>query len=98
MEREHRRLTGAVIDQSRHGDEARCAGDGDDLAFLLSDHVRQERLDGVKIAEEVDAEELLQVLGRRLEDGVGMGDTSVVDEDGYRTQRRSYFIGDGSHG
>jgi hypothetical protein len=64
------------------------------MPLVLLDHVRQELLDERKVADNVDAEDLADLLVRRLEDGAAEGDAGVVDQDRGVPLRRADCVGD----
>jgi len=98
MQRQHARLTRAVIGQ-RCGRHVAChACNADNVTLLRRDHVRQEGLDGVEVRDKVDVEQLAQLVGLGVEDGVHVGDAGVVDEDGGRAEKGADGGGDFVHG
>jgi hypothetical protein len=56
------------------------------MTFLVLDHVRKEGLSCVIVRNDVDVEELLKPLRSRLKDSVGVRNTSIVDENGWRSK------------
>ena len=51
------------------------------MPLVLLDHVRQELLDERKVADDIHAENLADLLVRRLEESAAVGDAGVVDQD-----------------
>lgn len=80
VEREQARLGCAVIDQVGHCHETRHAGCAHDVALFLRDHVRQECLDQVEVAQQVDVEQLAQVIRARIQYAVSVRNARIIDE------------------
>lgn len=59
------------------------------MALFLRDHIGEEFLDCTPMAENIDVEELLQALGWDIEYGVGISDTSIIDQNGGSPQVRA---------
>lgn len=76
-----------VICHAGHANVGRSAGNGDDMALVVGDHIRKERLHRVPVAQHVDVEDLAKLLGRRIQNCVRSGNAGIVDEDGGRAQR-----------
>lgn len=82
MKGQRARFGGRVVGYAGAGHEAGHAGHGHNVPLVLLDHGRQELAHRVPVAEQVDAENLLQLARRRVDDGVRGADSSVVDENG----------------
>lgn len=81
MKRQYRCFARRVVCHSCHSDVTRRTSYGDYMSLVLSNHVRQEGLDRVPIAQDIYIEELTQVCVRGVKDGVAGEDAGVVDED-----------------
>jgi hypothetical protein len=84
MQRQHARLRRAVIHRTRATEVTRHTRHGDNMSLLRFHHARQELLDQRPVAKQVHAEDLLEELLGRVEDGVHDRDARIVDQDAGR--------------
>lgn len=89
MEGEHAGLGRGVAGARRHGDEAGHAGDGDDVAVVLRDHVRQERLRHPEVRRQVDPHRPLQRRIALVQNQLPAPDPRVVDHHARHTDFRA---------
>lgn len=64
------------------------------MALLARDHSREEFLDRVPVADEVDVEDLLEVLVGDIEDAERPANAGVVDENGRVAELGLDLVGD----
>ena len=81
VEAQNSRLRRCIICQASDAYEACSACDRHDMALIMPEHVWQESLGGVPVAEDVYVEDLSEVRVGCGEDGMGCQKASVVDED-----------------
>lgn len=93
MERERTGLRPAVRSHLAQRDETGHTGDGDDVAVVFGDHVRDELLGHPVVGEGVYFVGLADVLFGFVEDGAFEGDAGIVDEDGWAGVLRADQVG-----
>ena len=70
-----------IVDQLRRGDESGQGGDCHDHAVVSGDHVREEGFGEAEVGEDVECEDALEGGVGGGEDGEGVGEAGVVDQD-----------------
>ena len=94
MEREHAGLGRGVAGARRHRDEAGHAGDGDDVAVVGRDHVRQERLRHPEVRRQVDPHRPLQRRIALVQNQLPAPDPRVVDHHARHADFRTDLVCD----
>lgn len=60
------------------------------MAFLVSDHIGEKLLDEIEMGDKVDIDEFPEPLWGRVQDAVGIGDSSIIAQNRGRSQRLSH--------
>ena len=71
-------VVGGLDKRNKGGD----TGNSNNVALVVGDHVGEELLAQGPVRHAVDGKNLLQKVVRHVHDGHGLGDASIVDEDG----------------
>ena len=82
MEGEGSGFAGAVVDQARDGDEGGQRSHRQNQPVVGADHGGEEGTGETVVRESVDGEEALEGGVRGAENGLAVGQTGVLDEDG----------------
>ncbi len=80
MQSQYTRFRAAIVNNIAAGDERGQAGNRDNMALVLLDHVGKELLDQIEMADDVDVEEFAEGLVGAIEDRVTMCNPSIIDE------------------
>ena len=81
MESHSGRFGTAIINHMGQSDVSGHGGHGDDHAMIERDHTGKEFAGETEMSEDVEGENTVEGIIRSCEDGFGVGEAGVVDED-----------------
>lgn len=92
MERENSSLACRVVCETSNPDKTCCTGNGHNVAFVLLQHIRQERLNSIPIAQHIYIENLPKKVVVGAQYSMRSQDSRVVDKNTGLTQSRLDFL------
>lgn len=75
-----------VVYHTSRVDKTGHACSADHVTLLVLDHIGQESLSGVPVADQVDLEDLVEEVGGHVDNIEGLANTGVVEKDGWCAQ------------